>query len=112
MWISGSLVFLLLFASCKNIVETGPTFQHIETPGGFEIRTGNCELVMSWNAITGAISYGVYQENIRIAEVSTTTYTHTGLKNNTEYCYTVRSLNAIGESSNSPEVCATPSAGF
>ena len=63
---------------------------------------------LSWNAVDGAKSYNIYQDNTQIAtEIKATSYTVEGLTEATQYCYTVTAVNRAGESDKSNEACAT-----
>jgi fibronectin type 3 domain-containing protein len=74
------------------------------TPGGGQI-------TLSWNAVPTATSYRVYRATTgsftRIATISTTSYTNTGLGNATTYKYYVRARNNSGEGPASPTVTVT-----
>lgn len=62
---------------------------------------------LSWSQVAEATSYNVYRGLTKIASVATgTTYSDTGLNQNTEYCYTVTSVNSAGESTKMNEACA------
>ena len=62
---------------------------------------------LSWSQVAEATSYNVYRGSSKIANVATgTTYSDTGLNQNTEYCYTVTSVNSAGESTKMNEACA------
>lgn len=66
-------------------------------------------ITLSWEAVTGAESYNVYQDGNSIATALTeTTYDVTDLTAGEEYCFTVTAVNNIGESEHSEEACATP----
>ena len=67
-------------------------------------------IALSWNAVDGATSYNVYRNSSvnAIATVTTgTSYTDTNLTPATEYVYTVKAVNANGESAASNEARAT-----
>lgn len=61
----------------------------------------NGGLTISWSPYDGAIKYRVYIRTPNswryIADTTATSYTHTGLKNNTQYVYTVRAMDGKGE---------------
>src|SRR5207249_6811950 len=77
---------------------------------------GNGQVVLSWSASSGATSYNVKRSTTSggpyttIASPSTTGYTDTGVTNGTTYYYVVSAVNTAGESANSTQVSATPSA--
>jgi hypothetical protein len=66
---------------------------------------------LSWSPSTdnvGVAGYRIYRADSQIAEVTTTSYSDTGLSPNTQYCYTVRAFDAAGNLSDpSNQACAT-----
>ena len=58
-----------------------------------------------WGAVGNATSYNVYQGEEKIATTELPSYTVEGLEADTEYCFTVTSVNAIGDSEKSAEAC-------
>ena len=71
---------------------------------------------LSWSASSGATSYNVKRSTTNggpyttIASPTTTNYTDTGLTNGTTYYYMVSAVNTSGESANSGQVSAIPTA--
>jgi hypothetical protein len=86
-------------------------------PTGLSATPGNAQVTLSWTASSGATSYNVKRSTTSggpyttIASPTATGYTNTGLANGTTYYYVVSAVNAGGESANSAQVSATPSAG-
>jgi fibronectin type 3 domain-containing protein len=86
-------------------------------PTGLTATPGNARVTLNWNTSSGATSYRVKRATVsggpysNIATNTTTTYTNTGLANGTTYFFVVSAANASGESANSSQVSATPSAG-
>ena len=63
---------------------------------------------LTWDAANNATSYNIYEGSSQIAtNVTETTYTVENLEESTEYCFSVTSINAIGESAKSTVACAT-----
>ncbi|MBO7288317.1 MAG: choice-of-anchor J domain-containing protein [Bacteroidales bacterium] len=58
-----------------------------------------------WGAVGNATSYNVYQGEEKIATVEIPSYTVVDLEADTEYCFTVTAVNAVGESEKSAEGC-------
>jgi len=69
----------------------------------------NTTVNLSWNAVTGATGYNVYNGSTKLTAtpITTTTYTAMGLTQNTAYSFTVKALNAGGESSASTALNVT-----
>jgi fibronectin type 3 domain-containing protein len=85
-------------------------------PTGLQATAGNTQISLIWNASTGAIGYhlkrgittgGPYTQ---IAAPISASFTDTGLTNGTKYFYVVSAVNSTGESANSAEANATPTA--
>jgi regulation of enolase protein 1 (concanavalin A-like superfamily) len=84
-------------------------------PANVVATPGNALVSLSWNASSGATSYNVKRSLTNggpytvITNVTSLTYTNTGLTNGTAYYYVISALNAAGEGANSVQVSATPS---
>ncbi|MET8249257.1 glycoside hydrolase family 18 protein [Streptomyces sp. NPDC005202] len=68
-------------------------------------------VALSWSAVTGATSYAVHRDGMRIQTVSGTSATVTGLSPATAYSFQVTAVNDAGESAKSATVTATTSPG-
>jgi hypothetical protein len=86
-------------------------------PTGLAAVAGNNRVDLSWNASSGATSYNVKRATSSggpyaalATGLTTTTFADTTAVNGTTYFYVVSAANALGESPNSSEVSATPSA--
>jgi hypothetical protein len=77
----------------------------------------NAQVGLSWSASSGATSYNVQRSTTSggpyttIGSPTTTSYTDTGVTNGTTYYYVVAAVNTAGQSANSSQVSATPTAG-
>lgn len=86
------------------------------TPTGLAATAGNAQVALSWNSSSGATSYNLKRSTTNggpyttITSPTGTSYTNTGLTNGTTYYYVVSAVNAAGESANSSQVSATPTA--
>ncbi len=93
-----------------------PVPQILVAPTNLSATTADAQVLLSWDAVFGAAEYRVYRATdtgdlTRIADSNTiteTTFTDTGLTNDTTYRYAVSAVNAAGESPRSAEVTATP----
>jgi fibronectin type 3 domain-containing protein len=83
-----------------------------DTPTGFNATAGNSSVNLSWNAVTASDlqGYNIYQNGSKIAgPITATTYTVSGLTNDTEYSFSVSSVDNNGnESMKSNSVTSTP----
>lgn len=83
-------------------------------PTGLTATAGNGQIVLTWNASSGATTYNLLRSTASGAEVSyktgltATTYTDTGLTNGTTYYYKVTATNTAGTSGLSSEASAKP----
>lgn len=78
---------------------------------------GDAQVTLDWNDVATATSYKVFQSTVagapgvEIATPTVSTAIISGLTNGTPYYFTVKAVNAAGDSAASNEVSATPSAG-
>lgn len=89
----------------------------ITSPTGLAASALNNSVSLNWSAATGATSYNIKRSTTAggpyttiATAVTGTTYADTGLTNGTTYYYVVTAVNADGESGNSNEASATPTA--
>ena len=89
------------------------------TPTGLTATSANAQVALTWTASSRATSYNIYRATSSGGEgttpyrtdITTTSFTDTGLTNGTTYYYQVSAVNTVGESSMSGEISATPGAG-
>jgi hypothetical protein len=86
-------------------------------PTGVMATAGNAQVSLSWNVSSGATSYHLKRATVSggpytvIASPTVSNAIDASLNNGTAYYYVVSAVNSAGESANSAEVAATPSAG-
>lgn len=95
---------------------SSPPSQPPATPTGLTAIAGSQQVQLSWAVSNTATSYNVKSSTTsggpytKIASPTSASFTNTGLTNGTAYFYVVSAVNSAGESSNSSEVSATPTA--
>ncbi len=83
-------------------------------PTNVKATAGDGQVVLSWNAATGATQYTVKQSTVAggpytaVETVTGTTATISGLTNGTTYYFVVSASNTVGQSANSAAVSAVP----
>jgi cellulose 1,4-beta-cellobiosidase len=82
----------------------------LAAPTGLTATAGNAQVALTWTAVANATSYNVYSGATLLGNVTTTSYTHTGLTNGTVYTYTVTAVVNAVASPASLSVTATPTA--
>jgi fibronectin type 3 domain-containing protein len=93
-----------------------PTATIPSAPANLAATAGNAQISLTWSASTGATSYNVKRSTTNggpynaIASPTTTSYTNTSLTNGTPYFYVVTAVNSAGESPDSSQATATPTA--
>jgi hypothetical protein len=101
------------YADDVSLTGPGGSTQIPSAPSGLAVSgTTNSSVSLSWNASTGASGYNLYQGSAKVASVTTTTATVTGLAASTSYTFSVTATNSAGESAHSgPVTASTQSSG-
>jgi fibronectin type 3 domain-containing protein len=85
-------------------------------PSGLAATAGNAQVGLSWGVASGATAYHVKRSTVsggpyaQVGAPAGSSYVDGFLTNGTKYFYVVSALNSSGESGNSAEVSATPTA--
>ena len=83
-------------------------------PTGLALLTGDTDLYLTWSAAAGATSYNVKRATASggpyttIANVTSPSYTDSGLTNGVTYYYIVTAVDSYGESAATAEISGTP----
>lgn len=106
------------------VTPSSTTISPPSAPNGTSVVAGNGWVTITWDAVRKATSYNIYMASgpgVTKSNYSSLTdgmqqgnisspYTHKGLMNNKTYYFVVTAINTDGESVESPQVSATPSA--
>jgi fibronectin type 3 domain-containing protein len=92
-----------LSSASSNSVTVATTY-NLPAPNNFSASGTSNTVTLSWNSVSGALSYTLYWENVsgidssdnRITPISTDNYTHSGLDNGTTYYYKVAAVDSTG----------------
>jgi glycosyl hydrolase family 44 len=100
----------------SNEVSVTPSAPAPAAPTGLSATGSNAQVALAWNTSTGATSYNVKRSiasggETLLTNVTTASFTDSGLTNGTTYYYVVSAMLPAGESANSTEVFATPTNG-
>jgi fibronectin type 3 domain-containing protein len=113
------LVAVLLAGCAASVTGSGNGGGKVTTPpvpSGLSATGGNAQVTLSWAVSSGATSYHVKRSGVsggpysQVGAPSAAAYLDASLTNGTKYFYVVSALNSSGESANSTEVNATPTA--
>ncbi|MEY9858118.1 chitinase [Catenulispora sp. GAS73] len=100
------------YADDVSLVGPGGQTQVPPVPTGLAVSgTTSSSVSLSWSASSGATGYNVYRGGSKVASVSGTSYTDSGLSASTSYSYTVTATNSAGESAQSGAVTGTTTGG-
>jgi hypothetical protein len=120
-WLKISLFAMLLACNAcsnsgSNSGNTGDGNSAFAAPTNLTATAGNQQASLTWTATSGATSYFVKRGTANGGPYTTvgtsagTTYADTSLTNGTAYYYVVTAVDATGESGNSNQASATPTA--
>jgi len=100
-----------------TIIKTPPVAQPPAAPAGLAATAGNAQVALSWASSAGASSYNVKRGvasggpyGLIASGITGLNYTDTTASNGTTYYFVVSASNGGGESANSSQVSATPTA--
>ena len=95
-------------ATTLKAEEPGDEPTTLESPVVKAEATSDTTILLTWNAVEGAMRYNIYSgdETVKLA-VNETSYTVTGLKADTQYCFNVVAINRESQSEKSEDACAT-----
>ncbi len=103
-------------ASAKPTAPSQSQTQIPPVPTSLIATAGNAQISLTWAISSGATSYHVKRSTTtggpytQVSAPTATAFTDTSLTNGTKYFYVVSALNTAGESANSAEANATPTA--
>jgi fibronectin type 3 domain-containing protein len=116
----GLLLAAVMLAGCAASVTTsgngGGKMTVPSTPAGLSASPGDAQVMLSWAASSGATSYHVKRSAVsggpytQVGAPSGASYVDASVRNGTKYFYVVAAVNSAGESANSAEASATPTA--
>jgi chitodextrinase len=93
-----------------SLVGPGGTVTVPNAPTGLSVTgTTSSSVSLSWTGSSGATGYNVYQGSTKVASVTGTTATVSGLAASTTYTFSVTATNSAGESGHSSSVNGTTS---
>ncbi len=123
--VNGTTYYYIVTA-VNSVGEGAPSIQVSATPAapttapsaptGVSASAGDTQIIIGWNAVSGATSYNIYWSTTPGVTTATGTritgsanpYIHSALVNGTAYYYIVTAVNSVGESAPSSQVSATP----
>ncbi len=111
-----SILTIFCIQSCLDNISESPLEvpEAIDSPAGITARVGDGSVLLNWRRVPGATAYRIYRSTStsgteRITETADTSYIDSGVRNETEYYYSVSSVNADGlEGRKSETITAIP----
>ena len=82
----------------------------LDAPANLHAVAGNGKVTLTWSPVTGASSYVIYRDGVRVQTTTNVSADVTGLANGTNYSFAVVAAKAPIESKRSLTVEATPTA--
>lgn len=102
-------------AKMELFLDNLKVYNPFTAPAGVAATSGNAQVNLTWNTVTGATYYNVKRSQIATgpyttiaSNVTSIPYIDTNVTNGTAYYYVVSAADAISEGANSSEVTATP----
>jgi hypothetical protein len=92
---------------CKG---TSPRCSIRPPTGLVQTATTQTSGAFSWNAVTNASGYGIYRDGVKLADVTTTSFTLSGLPCSTTFTFAVDAFAASGARSSKSSLAASTSA--
>jgi glycosyl hydrolase family 44/fibronectin type III domain protein len=112
-----TICFSFFLAACSSMsMSTDAKLPPPAAPTSLQATAGNAQVSLTWTLSTGPTSFNVKRSTTSggpyatIASSVAASYTDSGLTNGTTYYYVVSAINSAGESANSPQATAKPSA--
>jgi fibronectin type 3 domain-containing protein len=114
-YLNGSLDDFRIYSQAFSGGQVSALATVLPAPTGLAATSGDGQVSLSWDPISGATSYTVKRAtapggpyNTQQSGVTAASFVDTGATNGTTYYYVVSASNLGGESANSAEVSATP----
>jgi fibronectin type 3 domain-containing protein len=112
-----AICFSFFLAACSSMSTSGGgKLQPPAAPTSLQATAGNAHVSLTWAASSDTTNYNVQRSTTSggpyaiIASPAAASYTDSGLTNGTTYYYVVNAANSAGESANSPQASAKPTA--
>jgi len=113
-YLNGALDDFRIYSQALSGGQIGALATILPAPTGLAATSGDGQVSLSWDAVSGAAIYNVKRAATSggpfatLQSGSTTSFTDTGVTNGTTYYYVVSASNLGGESADSAEVSVTP----